>query len=104
LAVILWHNKVGLLDILRIDFTGLYELADIDGVLRGNPQVLKLAGFDDDVFAFAMLVALYDLILMLRCLLKFMKWTFGGGVKLPGRVTRREDEVALFTNPSIKVS
>jgi lysozyme len=27
---------------------------------------------------------------------EFMKWVFGGGVKLPGLVTRREAEVALF--------
>jgi hypothetical protein len=27
---------------------------------------------------------------------EFMKWVYGGGVKLPGLVTRREAEAALF--------
>jgi GH24 family phage-related lysozyme (muramidase) len=31
---------------------------------------------------------------------QLMAWVFGGGVKLPGLETRREAEVALFTNPS----
>src|SRR5215469_10496826 len=59
--VIFRHNKVGLLEVGEIDRFWIDELGYGNRLLGGNADLFQFLRINDDVFAFAVLVALHDI-------------------------------------------